>query len=103
MSAIVEKGRISARLDTVSIERLQRAADLSGATLDQFVVQAAMEKADQVIDHKQTIFYSREDAALFIDMLDNPRPANAKLVRAFERYMDEVTNGALDSAAGGVT
>ena len=99
----VERGRISARLDAALVARLQEAADLTGATLNQFLVQAALEKADKIIDRERVIVFSREDAALFVELLDNPRSANDKLVRAFERHKNKVQHGTLDSTADGST
>ncbi|WP_332855163.1 type II toxin-antitoxin system TacA family antitoxin [Duganella sp. S19_KUP01_CR8] len=89
-------------MDTVE-RGMQEAADLTGATLYQFLVQAALEKADKIIDRERVIVFSREDAALFVELLDNPRPANDKLVRAFERHKTKVQHGTLDSTADGST
>ena len=41
--------RLTTRLTDPVLDKLQVAADLVGATLNQFVVQAALEKADKVI------------------------------------------------------
>lgn len=85
MSAAETRDRITARVSQPIATKLQVAADLMGATLNQFLVQAAVEKADKIIDHERTIHFSREDAALFIQMLDNPTQPNAALKKAFER------------------
>lgn len=85
MNAIENRDRITARVSHPIATKLQVAADLMGATLNQFLVQAAVEKADKIIDHERTIHFSREDAALFIQMLDNPAQPNAALKKAFER------------------
>jgi uncharacterized protein (DUF1778 family) len=81
----LNRDRITARLPKAIAEKLQEAATLTGATLNQFLVQAALEKADKIIDRERNIAFTAEDAAMFIDMLDNPRPANAAVQRAFER------------------
>ena len=87
MTAFVEgRGRITARVPLALQEKLQAAADLSGATLNQFVVQSALEKAKQILDHETIIAFSREDAAMMIDLLDNPPQPNDALKRARERY-----------------
>ncbi|GAB2876614.1 hypothetical protein GCM10027277_52530 [Pseudoduganella ginsengisoli] len=91
--ATQERGRITARVPAVLVEKLQEAADLSGATLNQFVVQAALEKAEKVIDKEHALRFSAEDAAMFIDMLDNPRPPNNAMARAYERYKAKLANG----------
>jgi uncharacterized protein (DUF1778 family) len=79
------KDRITARVSQSIATKLQVAAELTGATLNQFLVQAAIEKADRVIENERTILFSREDAALFIRMLDEPALPNAALSKAFAR------------------
>jgi len=88
-----DRGRITARVPSTLARKLQEAADLSGATLNQFVVQAAVEKAERIIERERAIVFSLEDAAMFIDMLDHPRPPNKAMQRAFERYKIKVENG----------
>lgn len=96
MSALAEeKGRITARVPSLIAEKLQEAAKLTGATLNQFLVQAALEKALQIIEREHTIRYSHEDAAMLIRMLDNPPKPNTALKKALKRYKDKVENGAL--------
>ncbi len=86
MATLTEnRDRITARVSQPIATKLQMAADLVGATLNQFLVQAAVEKADKIIDHERAIHFNQKDAALFIQMLDNPPPPNAALKRAFER------------------
>lgn len=96
MSETIEvRDRITARMPKLLVEKLQQAADLSGATLNQFLVQAAVEKADKIIDRERVIRLTVEDAATLIDLLDNPRPPNAALQRAFER-LNKVADGTSD-------
>jgi uncharacterized protein (DUF1778 family) len=99
-SSIKERGRITARVSQSVQEKLQAAADLQGATLNQFVVQSALEKADRIIDREMTISLTRRDAAMLIAMLENPSKQNAALLSAFERYKNKVKNGSLRSNAG---
>ena len=82
-SATEARDRITARVSQPIATKLQAAADLMGATLNQFLVQAAIEKADKIIDHDRAIHFSHEDAALFIKLLDQPPKPNAALKRAF--------------------
>jgi len=50
-AAALERERISARIPKSVRKRLEEAADRSGATLNQFLVQAAIEKADLKCQH----------------------------------------------------
>lgn len=85
MTATENRDRITARVSQPIATKLQIAADLTGATLNQFLVQAAIEKADRIIENERTILFSREDAALFIKMLDDPGQPNEALTKAFAR------------------
>lgn len=100
MSAIEERGRITARVSGPIAEKLQEAADLTGATLNQFLVQAALEKAEMIIDREYLIRYSRADATMIIDLLENPQGPNKALTRAFERYTEKVAHGELGESTG---
>ena len=100
MNAPEERGRITARVSNPIAEKLQQAADLTGATLNQFLVQAALEKAQAIIEREHAIHYTREDAAMLIDLLDAPPATNAALAKAFARYKNKVENGSLRLTAG---
>ena len=93
--------RVTNRVPTTVALKLQEAADLTGATMNQFMVQAALEKAEKIIDREKTIQFSKNDAAMIINMLDNPSKPNAALVRAFERYKQrEIENGNQSGSSG---
>lgn len=77
------------------VAKLKAAADLTGVSLDDFVVQAALEKACAIIDREETIRYTREDAEWLIRLLDSPAQPNAKLSQAFARYKNKVNDGSL--------
>jgi uncharacterized protein (DUF1778 family) len=83
----LERDRISARLPKEVRERIEEAAERSGATLNQFLVQAAIEKADQVLEREKVMKLSARDAEWLLSLLDQPPKApNAKLQRALDDY-----------------
>ena len=84
--AIVNNERITARVSEQIKETLVAAADLTGATLNQFLVQAALEKAERVIEKDKLIRFSQQDAEFFFDVLENPREPNDKLTNAVKNY-----------------
>ncbi|UGQ45385.1 type II toxin-antitoxin system TacA family antitoxin [Massilia endophytica] len=86
MKATTERERITARVSSSVAETLSEAAELSGTTLNSFVIQAALKEAQRVIDREKMILMSRDDAAMMLDLLENPAPPNAALTRAFERF-----------------
>jgi len=49
-------------------------------------VQAALEKAEQIIEKDKLIHLSKKDAQFFFDVLDNPPEPNAKLINAVKNY-----------------
>ena len=79
--------RLTTRLTDHVLDRLQVAADLVGATLNQFVVQAAMEKADKVIESESTIVLTRRESLRLMELMDNPPPRNEKFLQAQARYL----------------
>ncbi|NHZ37223.1 type II toxin-antitoxin system TacA family antitoxin [Massilia rubra] len=92
MESSKETDLITARLPRPDTMKLQAAADRSGVTLNEFIVQAALEKADTLLDPERTIYFSQNDAAMLIKMLDNPRKPNAAMMKAYKRFK-EMKNG----------
>lgn len=89
-----DKERITTRVPHGVWEKLQEAADLSGATVNQFVVQSALEKAEEVIQKERVIFLSSKDVANLLKQLDSPVPApSQRLNAAYERYKERIANG----------
>ncbi|MCX7098702.1 MAG: DUF1778 domain-containing protein [Methylococcales bacterium] len=93
----IERGRITARVSPSIQEKLQEAADLTGATLNQFVVQTALERAEQLIERETSISLTRKDAAMLFAMLQEPSTPNSVLAKASERYKNEVESGILNT------
>jgi len=88
MSTIsLDRGRITARVPLAVQQTLEKAACLTGATLNQFVVQSALREADRVIEQESVIRLSRRGVEAFLAALDNPLPPNAKLKAALEDYL----------------
>ena len=78
--------RLTTRITDHVHEKLQAAADLVGATLNQFVVQAALEKAEKVIESESTIVLTRRESLRLLEMIENPPPRNEKFLQAQARY-----------------
>jgi len=83
MQAVMPKNeRVTARISEEVKLLLTQAAELSGATLNQFLVQAALEKAQRMIEQENIIRLSMQDSVWFFNALDNPPKPNAKLLQA---------------------
>jgi uncharacterized protein (DUF1778 family) len=80
------KERISSRVPKPVRKTLEEAAALSGATLNQFVVQAALKEAYAVLERERFIHLSRRDAEVFFKALKNPPSPNARLKKAVAAY-----------------
>ncbi len=93
------RARINTRVSKEVHSRLEEASELVGATVNQFVLQAALKEADRVIEHERVIMPSARDARMILESLDNPSPPNAKLRAALKRYK-EAFSGASNRTAG---
>lgn len=80
--------RIGARVPPEVFHTLHQAAALTGATLNQFLVQAALKEAQAVIAREQTLRLSQRDAERLLDLLENPPPPNPALAAAQARYQE---------------
>ena len=91
------RARISARVPKDLQERLEEAADRTGATISQFVLQAAVEKAEALFERERVTVLSARDAQRLFELIDNPPPPNDKLKRGLDSYR-RATGGNPDRA-----
>jgi uncharacterized protein (DUF1778 family) len=97
-SVSADRGRITTRVSSRVRETLETAADIVGATVNQFIVQTALREAERIIEQERIIRLSARDAEAFLRALDAPPPPNDKLTAVIEdsmRRRDDQT-GALD-------
>ena len=85
-TAIAKQDRIAARVPHEVYETLCRAAELSGATVNQFLVQSALKEAQAVIEREDVIRLSPRDWNWLLDLMENPAKPNAALKAAMKRY-----------------
>ena len=79
--------RITARMDADTQSLLIRAAALAGMpSMNAFVINAAVEKAQQIIAQDQLLRLSENDAEMLIKALNKPPVVNTKLQAAAVRY-----------------
>jgi len=81
--------RLEARVSRHQKALIQRAADLQGRSLSDYVVQTLQEAALKTIEDAQIIRLSMEDSKAFVEALLNPRPPTAKMRAAAKRYMEQ--------------
>ncbi len=78
---------VTARLPVSALILLEEATVLAGlSSLEDFLVQAAMEKAQRLIAEQRVMELSQRDMEAFYQALDNPPPPNEQLIAAFQRH-----------------
>jgi uncharacterized protein (DUF1778 family) len=82
----LDRGRITARVPAEVQATLETAAGLVGATVNQFIVQAALREAERIIEQERVIRVTAQDAEAFLKALDSPLPPNPKLMAAIQDY-----------------
>lgn len=85
-AAVERQDRIGARVPHDVYATLCRAAELTGATVNQFLVQSALKEAQAVIEREEVIRLSPRDWTWLLALADNPPKPNAKLKAALNRY-----------------
>lgn len=88
--------RLEARVDSEIKALWQKAADLQGVTLTDFVIASVQQAAYKVIEQHQTLKLSLEDAEAFVEALKHPQEPNDALVAAALRYKQVIQNGVND-------
>jgi uncharacterized protein (DUF1778 family) len=88
MSTRTKTMRIEARVTPEQKARIQRAADLAGRSISEFVVASLQAEADRTIRDHEVIVLSPSDSDLFFEALNNPPEPNEALRNAFERHRD---------------
>jgi uncharacterized protein (DUF1778 family) len=74
--------RIPARMTREVYERIVEAAGTVGSTLNQFIVQSALEKADNIIERERTIRLTAKDAKIIFELIENPPKPSQALKKA---------------------
>jgi uncharacterized protein (DUF1778 family) len=80
--------RIEARLSSEAKAVIQRAADISGRSVSDFVVSSALEAARETIREHEVIVLSARDSIMFVEALLNPKGPNEALLAAARRHRE---------------
>ena len=73
-------------------DKLVHASELLGATLNQFIIQSALEKAQLILEQERVLKITQKDAEVFFKAIENPPPPNEELVKAAIAYKREFLN-----------
>ena len=77
--------RVPARMPRPVYEKISEAANAVGATLNQFLVQAALDRANEILERERVIDLSSNAAKMIFDLIENPPKPNAALRKAMRR------------------
>src|SRR4051812_12972559 len=80
--------RLEARVSQDQKALFQRAAELQGRTLTDFVVASVQEAAMRTIEEMQIIRLGAGDSRIFAEALMNPREPDERLRAAAKRYLE---------------
>jgi uncharacterized protein (DUF1778 family) len=59
---------------------------MMGTTLNQFVIQAAAEKAEKMVENEQRLLLTRRESMRILGLLENPPMMNDKLTSLMTDY-----------------
>lgn len=82
--------RLEARIAEAQKALLQRAAELQGRSLTDFVVSVAMDEARRIVSEADVLELTRRDQLALADALMNPPPAGERLKRGAREYMEQI-------------
>jgi uncharacterized protein (DUF1778 family) len=85
----VKRERLEARVSAEQKALLQRAADLQGRTLSDFIIGSAQQAAEEIIREHTVITLAAQDSRAFIEAILNPAAPNERLRAAAARYTQE--------------
>lgn len=89
MGAVQDKRWVSVRVCAKVYDALAQAAELSGATLNQFLVQPAYQKAQEVLEKEQFIIMRARSASVFFDAMEHRLAPNNKLRSYVKSYISK--------------
>ncbi len=77
---------VKARIHPESLAIVQRAAEIQGRSVSEFMVAAAQEAAMKTIEEHQVIRLTIEEQRRFVELLLDPSEPTEALIRAQEDY-----------------
>ena len=95
--------RLEARVTAELKAMFQRAADLKGLTLTDYVINSLVDSSQQVIRDHEVLTLTGRNREVFLEALMSPPPASPKLVSALARYRKSIENAHQTNQAGGAS
>ena len=85
----VKDKSLNMRISKSDKQTLNRAASLMGVNLTSFVLQSAMNKAQEALDHEKRIELTKRDMKRLLEIMDSTEP-NKDLSDAFAHYNETI-------------
>ncbi len=90
MSAELKKERLDVRLPAAAKWQIEKAAELQGRSVSDFVVAAALNEASQVIEQQMVLKLCLEDSMALAEAFINEPEPNKKSIEAARRYRERM-------------
>jgi uncharacterized protein (DUF1778 family) len=90
-TSIKASARLEARISQETKALVQKAADLEGRTLTDFIISSVQAAAYKVIEQHQTLKLNLEDSEAFVNAILNPTGPNEALRAAALRHKKEIS------------
>ena len=84
----IKQERMHIRLDHQSKQKLERAAAYAHKSLSEFVLEQALNAAEEVIHEHETITLDEADWQVFLNALEKPPAPNTRLKQAFADHKE---------------
>jgi len=84
--ATTRSERLEARVSPQTKALCQKAADIQGSTLTEFLVNSALEAAKHTVRENEFVELTRRDRIAFVEALLNAPAPNARLQKAAARH-----------------
>lgn len=78
--------RLEARITAEQKALIQRAAEIEGRSVTDYVIASVQDAARRTLGARETIALSAADSRAFVDALLDPPPVNARLKDSVRRY-----------------
>lgn len=82
--------RVVSRIPRSNRLIIEKAAAVYGASVNQFIVQTALDRASEILEREELLKLSARDSVLFLEALDNPPPLKKRLAEAMQTHKRNV-------------
>ena len=91
-STELKNERINLRLNGSLKTLLERAASFEGKTVSNFIINSAMERAEETVRKHESISLNEKNSKVFLNALSGSVKFNKKLTDALEEHSQRVNN-----------